>query len=164
MTEFEKVREARRDLGLKQGEFADVVGVSQKELSVLENGGKKFLPKEYISFLHQAGFDINTLFDDNQPLKMRLPEAHFTSEPSAKYQSPSDEPLLSSMKRQFKMAKSTQYGDLLNRFDEKGENQVDFFELLIISVWEKHYLSSLQQYDRRITELEAKIKQLEKNT
>jgi transcriptional regulator with XRE-family HTH domain len=69
MDQFEKIREARVEIGLNQGEFASVLGVSQKEVSVLESGGKKFLPKKYIDFLMQKGYDINTLFNDEMPLK-----------------------------------------------------------------------------------------------
>lgn len=66
---FEKIRVMREMEGLKQGVFAKELGILQKEVSVLESGGKKFLPERYITYLIDKNYDLNSLFDDTLPLQ-----------------------------------------------------------------------------------------------
>ncbi|MCH4824264.1 XRE family transcriptional regulator [Gramella lutea] len=68
MTPFDKIKEARELLGLNQTSFAEKVGVSQKDVSNLEAGNKKFIPNKYIGFLLQNNFDLNSLFDPTKEL------------------------------------------------------------------------------------------------
>jgi len=71
MTAFEKIKEAREKLGLSQKDFALSVGVTQKDVSMLEAGNKKFIPNKYIDFLLSENFDLNSIFDDDQDLKFK---------------------------------------------------------------------------------------------
>jgi len=69
MDAFKKLREAREELGLNQTELANVLGVSQNDVSKLESGNKKFIPNSYILFFQSKGFDINSFFNDEMALK-----------------------------------------------------------------------------------------------
>lgn len=68
MNAFEKIKLAREKLGYNQSEFADFIGVTQKDVSMIESGNKKFIPIKYIEFLMKNGFDINSLFDENEEI------------------------------------------------------------------------------------------------
>lgn len=57
-------------LGKNQTEAAKASGLVQRDISMLENGDKKFIPTAYIYYLHNSGIDINSIFSD-EPLKMR---------------------------------------------------------------------------------------------
>jgi|GEM_PF-1803054 len=59
-----KLRQIRQDLGLTQLKAAEASGLSQRDVSQLENGRKEGIPKEYIRFLHSRGIDLNWLFTD----------------------------------------------------------------------------------------------------
>ena len=61
----EKIKQVRNQLGLSQVEFAEQVGVVQNDVSKLEKGQKKFIPKKYIDFLIENNYDLNTVFNDN---------------------------------------------------------------------------------------------------
>lgn len=69
MNTFDKIREARELLGLNQTQFAEKVGVTQKDVSNLEAGNKKFIPNKYIDFLLSSHFDLNSVFDPTSDLK-----------------------------------------------------------------------------------------------
>jgi transcriptional regulator with XRE-family HTH domain len=69
MNTFDKIREARELLGLNQTQFAEKVGVTQKDVSNLEAGNKKFIPNKYIDFLLNSHFDLNSVFDPTSDLK-----------------------------------------------------------------------------------------------
>ncbi|WP_240911297.1 helix-turn-helix domain-containing protein [Yeosuana marina] len=71
MNAFEKIKKAREMLGLSQSDFAESVGVTQKDVSLLESGNKKFIPNKYIDFLIDKGFDLNTIFDDTLKLNYK---------------------------------------------------------------------------------------------
>lgn len=62
---FNKLKEARKLLSLSQTEMADSTGISQRDVSQIENGGKEFIPTSYIQFLNKKGVDLSTLYDDN---------------------------------------------------------------------------------------------------
>lgn len=72
MKSFEKIREARELLKLNQSEFAKEIGVTQKDVSLLESGNKKFIPNKYIDYLVKNDFDMNTIFNDDLDLKKKL--------------------------------------------------------------------------------------------
>ena len=64
-----KIKQARESLNMSQLDFATAVGVSQKDVSMIESGKKKFIPNKYIEFLVQNNFDINTIFNSTLELK-----------------------------------------------------------------------------------------------
>ncbi|TGE20643.1 helix-turn-helix domain-containing protein [Hymenobacter aquaticus] len=59
-----KLRAIRQEFHLTQLEMAQASGLSQRDISQLENGRKEGIPKEYIQFLHSRGVDLNWLFTD----------------------------------------------------------------------------------------------------
>ncbi len=61
---YDKIKAIRMTLGLSQAEASTLSGLQQKDISLLEKGGKKFIPNEYIHFLYKQGVDINSIFDD----------------------------------------------------------------------------------------------------
>lgn len=71
MNTHERIKEAREILGLNQSQFAKAVGVTQKDVSLIESGNKKFIPNKYISFLVSKNFDLNWLFEDGQKNPMK---------------------------------------------------------------------------------------------
>lgn len=64
MNAFEKLFIARTLLALNQKEAAEQAGIHPATLSILERGEKKFIPTEYLHFLHSKGIDINWIFSD----------------------------------------------------------------------------------------------------
>ncbi|WP_252723727.1 S24 family peptidase [Winogradskyella psychrotolerans] len=71
MKSFEKIKQSRERLRLNQSQFAKAVGVTQKDVSLLESGNKKFIPNKYIDFLIAKDFDLNTVFNDDLDLQMK---------------------------------------------------------------------------------------------
>ncbi|UOQ54230.1 helix-turn-helix domain-containing protein [Hymenobacter cellulosivorans] len=59
-----KLRTIRQEFNMTQLEMAQGSGLSQRDISQLENGRKEGLPKEFIHFLHSRGVDLNWLFTD----------------------------------------------------------------------------------------------------
>ncbi|MDO3641941.1 S24 family peptidase [Mucilaginibacter sp. L3T2-6] len=59
----ERLKIARKLLGINQGDAAIGAGLKQKDVSMMESGAKKFIPNEYILFLSDKGIDMNSLFD-----------------------------------------------------------------------------------------------------
>ena len=68
---FNKLKEARFLLRLSQAEMAKKSGVSPRDISQLENGKKVFIHTSFLQFLNDAGFDLNTLYDDQVNLVFR---------------------------------------------------------------------------------------------
>ena len=85
MSIADKIKEGREKLGLSQRQFADLIGVTQNSVSLIEGGQKKFVPNAYIEFLYQKGYDINTLFDDNLPLSKLKMESNTSKEADLKF-------------------------------------------------------------------------------
>ncbi len=55
----QKIRELREDAGLKQGDFAKMVGINQSDLSAFENHGRKIQSIETIEkMLNVLGFTL----------------------------------------------------------------------------------------------------------
>ncbi|RYU77811.1 helix-turn-helix domain-containing protein [Hymenobacter persicinus] len=59
-----KIRLIRQQFQMTQLELAQASGLSQRDISQLENGRKEGVPKEFIRFLHTRGVDLNWLFTD----------------------------------------------------------------------------------------------------
>jgi transcriptional regulator with XRE-family HTH domain len=60
---FTKLKEARELLAMNQPQTAEASGLTQKEVSLLENGKREFIPNRYIVFLYNKGIDLNSIFD-----------------------------------------------------------------------------------------------------
>lgn len=61
---FNKIKKARELIGLSQQQFADEAGVSQRDVSQLENGKREFIPNSIILLLNKYLIDINSIFND----------------------------------------------------------------------------------------------------
>lgn len=59
-----KLKLVREKLGMSQTQFAEKAGLSQRDVSLLENGKKEFIPTPYIRFMNQVGVDLNWLFEE----------------------------------------------------------------------------------------------------
>jgi transcriptional regulator with XRE-family HTH domain len=79
-----KIKKARLLLSLTQSQVKDLCGVEQDKISNIENGKTKFIPNEYIEFLHINGIDLNSIFDDSFDVKM-LNTENALKEPIPKY-------------------------------------------------------------------------------
>jgi len=66
-----KLLKARKLLGLTQIQIKDLCGIEQHKLSDIERGKSKFIPNEYMEFLHIQGIDLNTIFNDSFDVSMR---------------------------------------------------------------------------------------------
>ena len=77
-----KLRTIRQEFNMTQLELAQASGLSQRDISQLENGRKEGLPKEFIQFLHSRGVDLNWLFTDPSA---EFPAAAATSATLKKY-------------------------------------------------------------------------------
>lgn len=75
---YSKLKISRKILSLSQKEIEESVGLSQRDISLLENGKKKFIPTEYIQFLNKKGVELDYLFDDE------ISEADFEKKLSVK--------------------------------------------------------------------------------
>ena len=62
---FDKLRAARQYLGMSQGDYAKAIGIGQNDISLLENGKRKFIPLEVLRFFAKKRILLNPLFDDN---------------------------------------------------------------------------------------------------
>ncbi|UKJ06392.1 helix-turn-helix domain-containing protein [Solitalea lacus] len=62
--DYSHLRVTREQLGLTQKEAANASGISQRDISQLESGLKKFFPLAYILFLNHNGVNLNILFSN----------------------------------------------------------------------------------------------------
>ena len=69
-TLFFNLKAARESLKLSQLEAANLAGLSQRDISDLETGKKKFVPTEYIQLLNSKGIDLNSIFASRALLKV----------------------------------------------------------------------------------------------
>ena len=58
----ERFSQIRKELGLTQKEFADLLGVSQRDISKLERGKYKNIPQKYFTILHCLGYSADYLY------------------------------------------------------------------------------------------------------
>ena len=72
MTIPERLKIARKMIGFSQEAAAVRTGLNQKDISQLENGGRKFIPNEYIQFLQNEGIDIGTIWDDTKNVALKM--------------------------------------------------------------------------------------------
>jgi transcriptional regulator with XRE-family HTH domain len=59
-----QLKQARKLLNISQIEAASSSGISQRDISQLENGKKEFIPTPYIQYLNNCGIDLNTIFTE----------------------------------------------------------------------------------------------------
>jgi transcriptional regulator with XRE-family HTH domain len=59
----EKLKAAREALGLSQKELAEKIGVTQRDISIIENGIRVNIPHNLISFYVQLGLDARYFYD-----------------------------------------------------------------------------------------------------
>ena len=82
MEVYNKIKEARELLGQTQAVFASNIGVTQKDVSKIELGSKRFIPNKYIQYLISQNFDINTLFNSNLTLSRNTDKHNVKESPS----------------------------------------------------------------------------------
>lgn len=132
MTAYEKIREVRKQLGLKQGEIAGILGIHQRDVSKLENGSKKFIPNAYLEFLVEKGYDVNTLFDDKIPLKKLSEEKNSLEEPQEKYISKTDQTLINQVIGYLGLQNKAQLVDYLKQVSENKSQDTRLKRLEIL--------------------------------
>lgn len=64
-----KIKAIHKLLDFKQSDVSMLTGIKQEEISRLLNGKKRFLPTEYMIFLHNHNISLNWLIDDSQPVE-----------------------------------------------------------------------------------------------
>ncbi|XOD67303.1 MAG: helix-turn-helix domain-containing protein [Flavobacteriales bacterium Tduv] len=69
MVIFEKIKQVRKVLKMSQKELAETIGVSQKDVSLLENGKKEFIPRKYFEYFLSQGIDLNSLFYEDTDVR-----------------------------------------------------------------------------------------------
>jgi len=62
----DKIKKARVLLRLSQVKAAVEAGISQKDISRIESGKAKFIPKEYLFFLSKKGINLNWLYNEEE--------------------------------------------------------------------------------------------------
>jgi transcriptional regulator with XRE-family HTH domain len=60
---YSRLKRCRELLGFNQSQMADVTDMSQRDISELEAGKKKFIPTDYIQFLNNQGFSLDWIFN-----------------------------------------------------------------------------------------------------
>lgn len=69
----ERFEQARNMLGLSKGSAAKPCGLLPRDIAQIEDGTKRFIPTPYLQFLSNA-IDLNSLFDNTIPVRLRPPE------------------------------------------------------------------------------------------
>ncbi len=65
MSRGERLKKVRLALGFTQGKAAELSGILQKEISLLENDKRENIPTEYINWLGSLEVNLNWIFLDN---------------------------------------------------------------------------------------------------
>ncbi|MBK9292595.1 MAG: helix-turn-helix transcriptional regulator [Bacteroidetes bacterium] len=66
-----RFRQARELLGLSQHQLAEACGLTQRDISQLENNKREFIPTPLIQYLHGAGVDLNSLFGNAPSVSLK---------------------------------------------------------------------------------------------
>lgn len=66
---FDRIKQVRKVLKMSQKELANAIGVSQKDISLLENGKKEFIPRKYFEYFLYRGIDLNSLFYESTDIR-----------------------------------------------------------------------------------------------
>lgn len=68
----EKFKEIRKKLlKMSQSELAMAFDATQKDISLLENGKKEFIPNRYLEYLTSQEIDLNSLFNPKEKVCKR---------------------------------------------------------------------------------------------
>lgn len=68
----EKFREIRKKLlNMSQTDLAKAFKATQKDISLLENGKKEFIPNRYLTYLVSENIDLNSLFNPKEKVYKR---------------------------------------------------------------------------------------------
>ncbi|MCK9422980.1 MAG: helix-turn-helix transcriptional regulator [Bacteroidales bacterium] len=90
-----KIKELRLLLNLSQTELANDTGLSQRDISLLENGKRAFLPNSFIHWLNKSGIDLNSFFREGITLRkdenIVLHSKNNVLPPGVKEDTPSDQ-------------------------------------------------------------------------
>jgi transcriptional regulator with XRE-family HTH domain len=72
-----RLRQIREYLCFTQAEIASESGINQKEISLMESGGRKTLVDQYIIYLHNRGVNLNWLYFGIEPMLIsNIPGGH----------------------------------------------------------------------------------------
>lgn len=66
---YNKLKEVRKLLKLTQTQVTEATGISQRDISQIENGEKKFIPTEYIQFLNKWNVPLDLIYNDDISLE-----------------------------------------------------------------------------------------------
>ena len=77
----DRIRRVRELLSMNQHEIALRAGLAQRDVSRIENGRAKFIPNEFMHFLHKIGVNMNYLYGDQDA----LPFSHTSTHLNEKY-------------------------------------------------------------------------------
>lgn len=81
----ERLRKIRKDLGMTQGDFADLISTEQTQLSRTENGSYA-VQISYLSKLAQLGYNLNWLMTGMGDMKVQgNTQESMTLEPTTPY-------------------------------------------------------------------------------
>jgi len=62
---------ARKFLNLSQMQIAEKCGLTQRDISQIENGKRVFIPTNLINFYYEEGIDINSIYNLNEEVRLR---------------------------------------------------------------------------------------------
>jgi transcriptional regulator with XRE-family HTH domain len=65
MSRGERLKKVRLTFGFTQGKAAELSGILQKEISLLENDKRENIPTEYINWLGSLEVNLNWIFLNN---------------------------------------------------------------------------------------------------
>lgn len=69
---YKKLKDIRvKFLKMNQSDLALAVGSFQKDIPLLENGNKEFIPNEYLEYFVKEGIDLNSLFHPDEKICKR---------------------------------------------------------------------------------------------
>lgn len=66
-----RLRQARELLGLSQLQLGEACGLTQRDISRLENNKCEFVPTSLIQYLNGAGIDLNSLFGNTLSVSLK---------------------------------------------------------------------------------------------
>ncbi len=153
---FQKIKKARKELGLTQADMAKSIQLSQNAISKLESGQKKFVPNEYITFLHEKGYDINSIFDNKAPLR-KLDDFMSGASSESTSKKAGDTILKNKMIRFLGLPDEMSLHTFLNNLEDTEDQLQHPLERWLLLAWEKKYLSKFESLIQRMEIYEEDI-------
>ena len=74
-----KFRMARLLINHSQVQASKMSGLSQRDISQIENGKRTFIPTAYIQYLHNEELDMNSIFGSSDEVHFRVAKSNNTS-------------------------------------------------------------------------------------